>query len=85
MWWDPIIHFVTFAGIVKAVPVLAVDDIIPLCVSLKMNGDQNKTLVTRRKVLWCHSQGYFNIGHYSISMGAVPQVLAEFGASRVWP
>ena len=41
--------------------------------------ERNKMMVVRRKILWCHVRGNFNLGDCSITAGAMPRILAWIG------
>ena len=55
--------------------VLGVDNDNLLRASLKLNVKSNKILVKRRKILWGHAHGNFNIGDSSFDAGAMPHIL----------
>ena len=59
---------------------LGVDDDNLLRASLKPNREErNKRLVARRKILWGHVRGDFNMGDSSVATCAMPRILAWIG------
>ena len=64
----------TFVG------VLGAEDANFLDALLALNGNSDKTLVVKHKLIWSHIQGRSNIGDCPLVAGLMPQVLACFSA-----
>ena len=58
---------------------LGADNANLLFASLKLNTKSNTTVGARRKILWSHVRGNFNIGDSSLDTGAMPHILAWLG------
>ena len=72
-------HFLYSLGTEKSFySVLGIDDANLLQSALKLNEDQTKMTVVRRKVIWSHARGCLNIGRSSIPTAAMPEVLSCF-------
>jgi len=69
-----------FANDMKKVEhVLGVDDANLLYASLDLNESEDNMWVVRRKILWSHARGNFNLGDSSIATGAMTRILAWIG------
>ena len=72
----------TSVDLIKTVgPVLSVDDANLLRASMEANDHDNKMMPVRCKMVWGHARRHFNLGKSFIHTGAMPQLLAWFGAA----